>query len=98
MPVIKPKPNTSGIPLWSVKISQFSKVGGTYLNTFDFNVQAENKELAKTAALKELEYWSDQQPIHYDRQEFMRLQKRGIHKLTWKNARNTIISVKRVRG
>lgn len=96
--VIKPKRNTSGVPLWAVRISQFSKVGGTYLNTFDFTVEAQTKELAGPAALKELEYWSDQQPIHHDRQEFMHLQKRGIHKLTWKGARNTIIWIKRVRG
>jgi hypothetical protein len=68
------------------------------LNSFDFTVQAETKELAGPAALKELEYWSDQQPIHEDTQEFMKLQKRGIHKLSWKNARNTIIFIKRVRG
>jgi len=85
------------MPKWSVKISQFSKVGGTYLNTFDFTVIAETKELARLAALKKLEYWSDQQPIHQDNQEFMHLQRRGIHKLTWKNARNVIISCVRVK-
>ncbi len=97
-PVIKPKRNTSGVPLWAVRISQFSKIGGTYLNSFDFTVQAETKELAGPAALRELEYWSGQAPIHEDTQEFMKLQRRDIHKLTWKGARNTIIWIKRVRG
>ena len=96
-PVIKNNKNP-GIPHWTVRISQFSKVGGTYLNSFDFTVQAETKELAGPAALKELEYWSDHQFIHTDTQEFMKLQKRGINKLTWKGARNTIIFIKRVRG
>jgi hypothetical protein len=85
------------MPKWAVRISQFSKVGGTYLNTFDFTVDADTKALASPAALKELEYWSQQQPIHVDEQEYMKLQLRPIHKLTWKNARNVIISVKRVK-
>jgi len=90
--------NDSGRPLWTVTVEQHSKTSGNLLNTFTFNVRADNVVDAKANALKEVEYWSKLQTIHVDTQEFMKLQRRPWMRQTWSNARNIIISCKRVKG
>lgn len=82
---------------WAVSISQYSKNSGIFFNTFSFTVCGVNKEEAVANAMKELQYWSDQAPIHVDQTEQMKLQNRGIHKLTWKNARNIVTSVRQIK-
>ena len=67
------------MPKWAVRISQFSKVGGTYLNTFDFTVDADTKTLAGPDCFKRT--WNTgriNNRFTTDRQEFMHLQKRGM--------------------
>lgn len=87
-----------GKPLWTVTIEQHAKIGGNLINTFTFNVQADNVEEAKVNALKELKYYSHLQTIHVQDNPLANAQRRPWMKQTWSNARNIITAIRRVKG